>query len=441
VNALSYFAVDFAQLIERRPDVAARTLAEVTRMAADGRIEPLPYSLYPAGSWDEAFALLKRSGHIGKLVIDTAQLPDPAPRPRHVAFDPDGAYLVTGGTAGFGAATARWLADHGAGHVVVTGRRSRAERDPTPRVTAMAADVTDPEAMAAVIRHAASRAPHGLKGVFHCAAHYDDAPLQELGTERFAAVLAPKVSGAILLDELTGECDLDHFVLYSSVASLLGNRLQSAYGAANLCLEALARERRRRGLPAVAVGWGAIADTGVVTRTGMADALSGLGLEPATPGEALHALGELLTGTPPENVVIARADWHRLGVMFPACAGARFSRLTGRHGGQPALSPASLRDRLYAATPAQARELATEAVTTVVAGVMRISPERLDTSTSLGHLGVDSLLATELAVTLRQNLGVDIPTLEILSSRGISDLGGHLLSAFGVHRAREGVRS
>ncbi|MEV0373758.1 beta-ketoacyl synthase N-terminal-like domain-containing protein [Streptomyces sp. NPDC050636] len=431
VNTLSYHAVDLAQLIERRPAVAAELLGNVARMAATGAITPLPHTTYPAEDLAEAFTLLKRSGHIGKLIIDTTRLPDPAPCPRHVTFDSEGAYLVVGGTMGFGAATAQWLRDHGAGQVWVTGRRKAnvPQEDGSP---ALAADATDPVAMAAAVRRAHHSAPHGLKGVFHCPAHYDDAPLADLAPERFSAVLAPKLTGALLLDRLTKGYDLDHFVLFSSIAALIGNRLQAAYGTANLCLDVLARDRRARGLPAVSVGWSVIGDTGMAARAGIEARMAGLGLDATSPSEALHTLGLFLAGPAPECVVIGRADWRRLRDMFPACTAARYHGLTAQPPGHDAT--ASLRDRLATAATPEARELVTGAVTAAVAALLQLPPDQVDPSVPLDRLGVDSLLATELTVTLRRTLGADIPTLDVLSSRGITDLSRRVISALGLHR-------
>ncbi|MFE6157931.1 type I polyketide synthase [Streptomyces sp. NPDC056486] len=431
LNTLSYFSVDLAQLVERHPDTAREVLAQVATLAADGSVPPLPHQVFPSGELDAAFTLLKRSAHTGKLVVDLTATPRPtAAEP---GFDPEGGYLVTGGTGGFGAATARWLHERGAGHIVVTGRTGTA-KDPLPADTAvLAADATDPAAMTAAV-HRASQAPNGLKGVFHCAAHYDDAPLRDLTPERFAAVLAPKVQGAVLLDRLTRHLDLDHFVLYSSIAALIGNRLQSAYGAANLCLEAVAARRRRLGLPALAVGWGPVADLGVVARDGLTDSLTGLGLEPIDPQEALHALGHaLVIGHDTAHLVIARADWARLAAMFPGCASARFTQ----PGAEPGLAQdAPLAQKFAAATPEQAHTLATGTITSMITAITKTPPDRLDPGIPLDRLGIDSLLATELSVRLHQALGVHLPVLEIISSRGITDLSNRLLAALPKEHAR-----
>jgi phthiocerol/phenolphthiocerol synthesis type-I polyketide synthase C len=425
LHTLSYQALDLAQLITRRPATAARVLSQIADLAAAGDISPLPCRTLPATRLDEGIDALKRSAHTGKIVIDLAECP--TPDPGHIGFDPDGGYLVTGGTRGFGAATARWLADHGAGHIVVTSRGA-ADLDPLPPAcTILTADVCDRAAMTAAVQ-AAAQAPNGLKGVFHCAAHYDDAPLADLSPQRFTAVLAPKVTGAAILDELTQDANLDHFVLYSSIAALIGNRLQGAYSAANLCLEALAADRRRRGAPALSVGWGPIADLGVVARDDLTNSLTGLGLEPVSPHEALDTLGRILAAgrLDAPHVVIARADWQRLAAMFPTCTAARYQAVVaaGARG-----SDESLAQELQSTDGDKARDLIAKAITATLAEITKLDRERLDPDVPLDRLGVDSLLATELAVNLRRQLNIAVSTLEILSSRGITDLATRLSPA------------
>jgi NAD(P)-dependent dehydrogenase (short-subunit alcohol dehydrogenase family)/acyl carrier protein len=426
---LSYHAVDLAQLIERRPDQARRVLLDIAALASQGQITPLPYALYPADAAGQALDELKRSAHTGKLIIDTTSIPAPA---RQVTFDPDGSYLVTGGTAGFGAETARWLARNGAGHVIATGRRAPDHPPALPNITTMAADVTDRAAMAEVIADAQALAPHGLRGVFHCAATYDDAPVTDLAPARYAAVLAPKATGAVLLSELTSDCDLDYFVLYSSISALLGNRLQASYAAANMCLESLALQRRESGKPALAIGWGAIAGTGIVARDNLTESITGLGLEPMPPAEALSRLGEiLLREQAPHSAIIARADWDRVRVMLPSAAAARFSGLVTPDADRPGQA-ASLRGQLHAADPAHALQTAVNAITSLVANIMRTSPDRISLATPLNLIGLDSILATELAVTMRRELAIDIPALEILGSGGITHLASRALAAAGI---------
>lgn len=112
---------------------------------------------------------------------------------------------------------------------------------------------------------AASTTP--LKGIFHTAGVLDDGILLNQTWERFANVLAAKVTGSWLLHQLSKELALDMMVFFSSVASLVGNPGQGNYAAANAFMDGLARYRQQQGLPGLSINWGAWADVGMAART------------------------------------------------------------------------------------------------------------------------------------------------------------------------------
>ncbi|MFB7718368.1 SDR family NAD(P)-dependent oxidoreductase [Nocardia sp. NPDC056100] len=189
-------------------------------------------------------------------------------------WDPEGTVLITGGTGGLGALLARHLVQrHGARHLILASRRGAGApgaselaaelRGLGARVLVVSADLTDRDTVARVL--AAVTPEHPLTAVVHAAGIVDDGVLDTLSDERFDAVLAPKLAAAQLLDELTRELELSAFVLYSSVAGLLGTAGQAAYAAANTGLDALAARRQADGLPAVSLAWGLWAETSGVT--------------------------------------------------------------------------------------------------------------------------------------------------------------------------------
>ncbi|BCJ50481.1 hypothetical protein Asp14428_19560 [Actinoplanes sp. NBRC 14428] len=191
---------------------------------------------------------------------------DPDEPPRR-DWRPSGTVLVTGGLTGLGARTARWLAEQGTPHLVLTSRRGRAapgavelEAELTARgsaVTIAACDVADREDVRALLAELPGDLP--LTAVFHSAGVANDGVLTELTLERLDNVLRPKVDGAWNLHELTRDLDLSAFVMFSSAAGLIGSPGQSHYAAANAFLNALAHHRRARGLPATTIGWGLLA--------------------------------------------------------------------------------------------------------------------------------------------------------------------------------------
>lgn len=173
-------------------------------------------------------------------------------------------YVVIGGLGALGRKTAAWLIEQGANNVVLTSRRGaeadgaeavRAELEALgATVTIAACDVADYQSVAALFQAIPADAP--VRGVVHCAGVLDDGVLSQQTPERFARVMAPKVAGAWNLHLCTRELELDHFVLFSSVASVLGGAGQTNYSAANMFLDSLAFYRRARGLPATSLSWG-----------------------------------------------------------------------------------------------------------------------------------------------------------------------------------------
>ncbi|MDT0347334.1 SDR family NAD(P)-dependent oxidoreductase [Streptomyces litchfieldiae] len=281
------------------PEAGVERMGEILRELRDlfeaGALAPLP-----ATSWDirharEAYRYLSQARHTGKVVLT---LP---PTLRPDAADPAGTVLITGGTGALGALLARhYAAARPDGHLLLTSRRGpdapgaaelAAElRESGVQVTIAACDTADRDALAALL--AAIPAEHPLTSVVHAAAVLDDGVLQSQSMERAEAVLRPKVNAAWLLHELTQDLDLREFVLFSSVAGVIGNAGQAPYAAANVFLDALASHRRAHGLPATSLAWGhwaesnasgatgslAQADQSRMTRTGFASLTSERGL-------------------------------------------------------------------------------------------------------------------------------------------------------------------
>ncbi|MFJ8650692.1 type I polyketide synthase, partial [Streptomyces sp. NPDC093546] len=367
----------------------------------------------------------------------------------------DGTVLVTGGTGALGGKVARLLAERGATRLVVASRRGPAAPGAAELVADLAergcdavvvsCDLSDRDAVAELLEH------HPLTAVVHAAGTVDDGVLDALTPERLAAVLDAKARSADLLDELTGE--LTDFVVFSSLAGVIGSAGQGPYAAANAHLDALVERRRSRGLPGTALAWGAWAGAGMAADPAAAARLARGGL-PAMPED--RALGALATALAEGDgtLVVADIDWERFAPGFTAVRPSRlFAELPeaapvvrGAEAAGPA-GPAAL-----TAPDADAAEQARGAETLVLEAVAAVlghgSPVAVDRERAFHDLGFDSLTALELRNLLASRTGLslsaglvfDFPTPAVLAAHLLSLLSGQT-SASAARPAAGGDRA
>ncbi|WP_410596604.1 SDR family NAD(P)-dependent oxidoreductase [Amycolatopsis sp. lyj-23] len=356
-------------------------------------------------------------------------------------FDPDHTVLITGGTGALGALVARHLVTaRGARRLLLTSRRGGAE-DLVAELTALGAevrvtacDVADRAALAELL--ASIPAGHPLTAVVHAAGVVEDSTVEGLSPESLARVLRPKVEAAWHLHELTAGLELTDFVLFSSVAGLVGNAGQAGYAAGNTFLDALAEHRRGAGLPAVSLAWG-MWQAGMAAALGDADRARLLrgGVLPMPDGEALAALDLAMAGDPGTRPVLAPvaldlAALRALGDALPEL----FRGLVRTRTARPAV-PAELplAQRLAGLDDAEQDALLLAFVQEQVGLVLaHPAPRTIDVRRGLLDLGLDSLTAVELrnrlttATELRlpSTLVFDHPTTEALAAYLRSRLAG-----------------
>jgi NADPH:quinone reductase-like Zn-dependent oxidoreductase/NAD(P)-dependent dehydrogenase (short-subunit alcohol dehydrogenase family)/SAM-dependent methyltransferase/acyl carrier protein len=443
LKQLSFFAVDLDRLVVSRPDLSTTLFREVMQLIEQRKLGPLPYVVYPIGRVREAFRTLLKARHIGKIVVSMqeAHVAVVPALPAQPALGPDGTYLITGGLGGFGLAAARWLVERGVKHLLLLGRSGAASaaaqetiaqlQQAGATVTVAQADVASADDVARVLAEA-RRALPPIRGVFHAAMVLDDAPLLELTPQRFQRVLAPKVAGAWNLHTHTRNDPVEHFVLFSSCAAVIGNPAQGNYVAANLFLDMLAHHRRALGLPALAVDWGVVRDVGVVAaRTALARHLETIGMMPLPAREMLDALGVLLQTDTVQSTVL-RADWSLVRANFPVLKESpRLSLLQSRgsaeDGATELTEGESLQKLLRSTPPSQRHGRLQGKVCEVVARVLGTAPSKLETDEPLTNLGMDSLMAVELAICIKKDLQIDIPTMTLMRGPSIDQLTTSLL--------------
>jgi len=440
---IRYFVVDADQVMALRPDMAARGFRELLELFRQRALYPLPLTVFPASEAAEAFRFMQHSSQTGKVVLDLSDIPcGPAPRQSAASgglgITETGTYLVTGGWSGFGLETARWLVAQGVRSLAVLGRRGPTGDEALRfledcRATGVAVladpcDITNEQSLSEVLQKI-RRQMSPLRGIFHAATVIDDALIMNLTPAQAETVLAPKVTGAALLDRLTAGDPIAQFVLYSSATTLFGNPGQAAYVAANAALEELAAKRLRAGLAATCISWGPIGDTGYLSRheqikENLAARTGGQALESA---DALRFLGMALADRT-SQVAWMDLDWGALARFLPSAASPRFQMLrhlrnSGSTGGD---INSDLHRELERMESAELLETLKGLLKEEVGTILRVAPDKLDENRSLLEVGMDSLMGVELMTSLENNLGISIPIMALSEGPTISRLAERL---------------
>ncbi|WP_190127171.1 type I polyketide synthase, partial [Streptomyces inusitatus] len=355
-----------------------------------------------------------------------------------------GTVLITGATGALGGVLARHLVtEHGAKRLLLLSRRGEAAPG-APELAAelgelgaravfAACDASDREALAAVLK--AIPDEHPLTAIVHTAGVLDDGVAARMTPEQLERVLRPKVDAAWNLHELTLDRELTAFVLYSSVAGLLGTAGQANYAAGNTFLDALAGHRRSRGLPGLSLAWGlwSGADTmaGALQETDLRR-LAKTGLLPLPADEAM-ALFDAAGGA--DTAVLAvtrlngaalRAGGEALQPILRGLAGPPARRVLAAAGGGAA-ADIPLGERLATLGPEERDHFLTDLVRTHVAGVLGHStPGGITADRAFQELGFDSLTAVELRNQLNRATGLRLPTTLIFDHPSPAALAAYL---------------
>ncbi|MGK5520146.1 SDR family NAD(P)-dependent oxidoreductase [Micromonospora sp. URMC 107] len=359
-------------------------------------------------------------------------------------LDPDGTVLVTGATGALGGLLARHLVSaHKVRRLLLVSRRGAdapGAAELLAELTALGAqarlvagDVADRDSLAALL--ADVPAEHPLTGVVHAAGVLDDAVISALTPERMSAVLSAKADAAWHLHELTRGRNLSMFVLFSSVAGVLGGPGQGNYAAANAFLDGLAHHRRASGLAATSLAWGLwAADSGM---TGALDAaqrqrMSRNGLSPLDTGQALHLFDASLRGGRPHLVpalldpaaLRRQADAGQLPAPLRGLVRARRRVVDGGGDGGP-----SFAQRLAGTPEAERGRLVEDLVKAQVVEVLGYPPATVVPSgQTFTGLGFDSLTAVELRNRLTAVTGIRLPASLIFDCPTPAALADFLLA-------------
>ena len=433
---VSYAILELDVMKKTDPAAVGVVLRDVMARLSAGELEPIIHSRWPLPEAGAALDFMRSARHVGKIVLT----PPPLMRGQ---LREDRTYLVTGGLGGIGCAVAEWLADNGAGVIVLNGRRDPdaeaqeaidALRTRGVRVEVELADVTDTAAIDAMLNRIDGKLPP-LGGVIHSVGVLSDAALTNQTWASFEQVLWPKIVGAWQLHRATMDLDLDMFILFSSRVGVMGNPGQANHAAANAFLDQLAGHRRALGLPGQAIAWGAWSEIGEAAeqRERIERRRAALGGRWFTPEQGIKALDKLVRQDATTSVVMSM-DWS----VFEEAVQDRPPLLedmlssTDDDMTDDSTSSEDVLSRLRSAPAAGPQEVLVSFLQQEVQAVLRLSSTP---SPSVGFfdLGMDSLMAVELRNRLNRAFAgeyvasntvvFDYPDISSLASHIADELG------------------
>lgn len=351
-------------------------------------------------------------------------------------FSNDKTYLLVGLTGEVGLSLCRWMVGRGARHLAITSRNPDIDpeslQDLESRgaiVSVFSLDVSDREALARVHSEICATMPP-VAGVANAAMVLSDRAFENTTLDDFQAVLAPKVQGTKNLDDLFFSTDLEFFVLFSSIASVVGSKGQSNYGAANLFMHGLARQRRNRGVAASVMDIAMLLGVGYVARSlnqyeSQMKQYSYMAIsEPefhnifaaaivsGRPGSGRSP--EIITGIGPD----ADASWTRdPRFSHYVCHEHRSSELV-----QTVHSSGNVLSQLAQSDSSEALSILESAFSSKVELMLQLEVGSTDAQAPLLRVGIDSLVAVELRSWFLRELDIDMPVLKFLNGASVSDI-------------------
>jgi phthiocerol/phenolphthiocerol synthesis type-I polyketide synthase C len=443
---ISYFVVDVDRLAAQKPALHQQIMTEMVELFERGELQPHEITEFPIGKLSDAMKFMTRSNYHGKIVMNMKNECVHTLPPRNAAFRPDRSYLISGGASGFGLEVARWMASRGARHLVLmsrSGPKSDADRvaidtliEEGVCVLLAKADVTDTDAVRQLMDRIGREMPP-LAGLIHSAAVMDDASIPAMTMERFNKVFSPKAQGAWNLHQasVAAGADLDFFLMFSSVSSVMGLLGQINYAPANYFLDALAVFRRQRGLSATSVNLGILGQYAGLSRS-LNKGQDVIGLVESQgllvmPLEDIMAKVEAALLQQPAQRMTGRFDWSRFRLAYPQLVrDARFLELfsDATTAGESRSKRFDLRVTLSEMEPEDRQSLLEYELTGKLSQILDAAPDKFDVSESINALGLDSLMLTDLQIYIGRLLDITLPLIKLLKGPSISTLAAELLA-------------
>ncbi|MEM1225048.1 MAG: SDR family NAD(P)-dependent oxidoreductase [Planctomycetota bacterium] len=435
---LSYHAIDLDRVLRQRPRVITALYDDLKTQFEAGHLTPAACTEFDATDIVGAFRYMAARKNIGKIVVRMPSVMNPnagddgtqGDAGRGAEARPMGTAVITGGTGAIGLRVAEHLLGHQHTHVALLSRR-----DPSPSVSdelerigstgnvvVLKGDVSDADSLNAALQTLPSSFPT-ITDVYHAAGVLDDGLMMDMTPEQLMRPMAAKVQGGWNLHQATANLPIRRFVLFSSIAGILGSPGQANYAAANSFLDSLAGHRRASGLPGTSVAWGPWADAGMASGDVQDANLKSRGLTPLQPAASVAHL-ESLVEDGATAVAVMDVDWSKM-LQAPGATSPFTRELAGDDGSRgtdASVVDHSFLDQLRPLGGEEHDQAVQNYFATELARLMGWDVSQINMVQPLSELGMDSLIAMELKNNLEQRLDISIPMAALLESPSIESL-------------------
>lgn len=436
---LSYIIVDMDKILIEKKEKVASLLQDLANYIESGSLASLPTYLFSVDNVFEAFNQIKDNKPPGNVVIDFSNQPVEVINKHEGKVKADGTYLITGGTRGLGLEIAKWLVEKGAKNIALLSRSGLKEvnammevekmKKKGVNVAAYSADISKIHDLQKVFNKMKKDLPK-LIGIFHGAMVLDDGFLLDMNEDRFLKVLKPKVDGAMNLHHLSKNLNLDNFILFSSISSLIGNIGQANYVAANAFLDSFTHWRKSMNLPATTINLGVLKEAGVVSRNeNIEKILERSGINGFTNTQVMQGI-DFIIKEKPTQIGFFDLNWNVISKSFGKSGIALFSEVDKMDTHEEEFlseTQAENRDKLASLDTNSQHEFIVTLLKEQLGRILKIPKANINPNKGINLLGVDSILTIELMGMIKDSFAIEIAPIEFLTGPSVRQLSTKII--------------
>jgi len=433
VQHAGFKPVQMYEVIKDKAEFVKKALTVLCEYFQDSDFIPMPIKTYPIVHLPRAMEQLANPHHLSKAVLCYTEAKDEL-------FSSNVTYVVVGGLGALGFYFIPWLLENGAKHICVVDLKEsdeslqriiRKRYGTNQQVNYYPCDITDTEKVNALFEKIVKDMPK-IKGIFNIATMLHDAPIPQQTLASFQKILHVKSTGSLNLHLNSLDLDLDYFVMFSSIASLMGSQNQLNYSAANAYQDSLACHRNALGLPALAINWspwqvGIGAYMGE-TAAKVWESWGSFMLDPEIDLEALQFL--LRLDTP--QIALFAIDWAIFTNQFdvvPAYLRTLHDRFMKKAGPKKVAEKRFLKE-LCALSEDECKTTLQDFLQEELATCLHIEKEQIDNKQPFAVLGIDSLMSINIRDHLQEKLGEELPAMLMFTYPSIDVMSDFIIEGF-----------